>query len=236
LALTSSGAITASPVIDVRAGATLDVSAQPNFALASTQTLMGNGTVNGSLTNNGTLAPGESVGQLTMTANLTLGLTANTIMEVDNAGQTNDQLTVGGTLTYNGTLLISNISGTPYTNNQVLKLFSAGAFATSAFSTITFPGVNTYDASNLTVDGTIKVLTAGSALPSTPTNITVGVSAGQLHLQWPSSYTGWLIQSNAVNVANTNFWFAVPGANATNELFIPIDHSRTNVYFRMLHP
>jgi len=239
LALTNSGALTATTPIDVQAGGTFDVSGitnnNGNFVLAVSQTLKGNGTVNGSLTNNGTLAPGESVGILNVTNNVTLGANGTTITEVSNASATNDLLNVGGQLTYGGTLLITNLSATAYTNNQVLKLFNAAAYAVSAFSTITFPGVGSYDASNLTVDGTIKVL---SLLPSAPTNISFSLTAGgtQLHLLWPASYTGWVLQSNAVGVVNPSSWFTVPNSAATNEVFLPINPSSTNVFYRMRHP
>jgi hypothetical protein len=118
----------------------------------------------------------------------------------------------------------------------VLKLFTAGSYAASTFSSIVFPGTTSYDASRLTVDGTIKVTGVPSTLPSTPTNLTFSVSAGQLHLLWPPDYTGWLLQSNAVGVANSNFWYSVPGAGLTSELFLNLDLSQTNVFYRMLHP
>jgi fibronectin-binding autotransporter adhesin len=240
LALSGDGNISASTPIDVQAGGTFDVSGTTSggFTVAASQTLMGNGTVNGSLTNNGTLAPGESIGHLTITTNATLGLTANTIMEVNNATHTNDLLTVGGTLTYNGTLLITNVSGAGYTNNQVLKLFDAGTYAPSAFASIVFPGTGSYDASNLAVDGTIKVTSLPSTLPTTPTNITFSVTGGgsQMQLLWPASYTGWLLQSNAVSVANSNSWFTVPGSAATNEMFMTISLSSGNIFYRLRYP
>jgi fibronectin-binding autotransporter adhesin len=239
LALTNSGALTVTTPIDVQAGGTFDVSGitnnNGNFVLGTNQTLKGNGTVNGSLAVSGTLAPGESVGALTVTTNVTLNPAATTVMEVNNATATNDLLSVGGTLTYNGTLLITNISAVAYTNNQVLKLFSAATYGVNAFATIAFLGVGSYDASSLTVDGTIKVL---SLLPSTPTNITFSLAAGgtQLHLLWPANYTGWLLQSNAVGIVNPSSWFTVPNSAATNQMFLPIDPSRANVFYRMRHP
>jgi autotransporter-associated beta strand protein len=237
LALANGGALTATTPIDVQAGATLDLSGSTNnWGIAPTQTLEGNGTVVGSLSVAGTVAPGESIGVLTITANAILSGMA--FMEVNNAAATNDLLSVGGTLTYGGTLVITNTSGTAYTNNQVIQLFNAAGGYSGSFASIGFPGVASYDASNLTNNGTIRVLTLPAPLPSTPTNLSFAVVGGgtQMQLSWPSNYTGWLLQSNAVSVANTNFWFTVPGSSATNELFLSIDHLKTNVFYRMQHP
>ncbi len=62
--------------IKVQGGRHLDVSARSDaaFTIISPQVLSGNGIVNGSLTNNGTLSPGESIGKLTVNANVTMGL------------------------------------------------------------------------------------------------------------------------------------------------------------------
>ena len=77
LALSGSGAIGSSHTIDVTAGAFLDVSglSTPTLTLGGSQTLKGNGTVNGSLdtTGGGTVSPGESIGKLTVTNVATLG-------------------------------------------------------------------------------------------------------------------------------------------------------------------
>ena len=59
LALGSAGSIASSRNIGIAAGASLDVSAVTGgFTLAATQTLYGNGAVNGMVTNNGTIQPG----------------------------------------------------------------------------------------------------------------------------------------------------------------------------------
>ncbi|HBO45623.1 MAG TPA: hypothetical protein DD670_17190, partial [Planctomycetaceae bacterium] len=97
LFLGDSGSISDSPVIDVQAGATFDVSAVTGgFTLVDGQTLMGNGTVAGGvLAADGSLIePGASIGTLTVNGNLDLGGTL--LVEYD--GATIDKLVVNGDL------------------------------------------------------------------------------------------------------------------------------------------
>jgi hypothetical protein len=54
-----------------------------------------------------------------------------------------------------------------------------------------------------------------------------------LTLTWPASHIGWSLQSNAVSVANPNFWFAVPNTAGTNQIIINVNPAASNVYYRM---
>jgi outer membrane autotransporter protein len=199
------------------------------------QKLIGNGTVTGTVAVAGTVAPGESIGLLTVSGDVTNSSTASMVMEVNNTTGTHDQLNVGGTLTYAGTLLITNISGTGYTNNQVIKLFNAGSYAGS-FTTISFPGVGSYDPSNLIVDGTIKVV---SVVSTTRVPITFSVTGGNtLQLSWPADHTGWRLQAqtNAPGVGLGTNWATIPGSTTVNTVNMPIDQSRASVFFRLVYP
>ena len=57
------------------------------------------------------------------------------------------------------------------------------------------------------------------------TNINYSVTGNQLNLSWPSSYVGWLLQSNSVGLAASNAWYAVPGSSTTNNVQITIQPS-----------
>ncbi len=77
-------------------------------------TLAGVGTlaIAPTLASGGTLAPGDNgIGTLTISAPLTLGAGSTTRMEINKTGTTltNDVITVSGTLTYGGTLSVTNI-------------------------------------------------------------------------------------------------------------------------------
>jgi autotransporter-associated beta strand protein len=238
LALSASGVITASTPIDLKAGGILDVSGTTSggTSLGAGQKLMGNGTVTGNLILAGTIAPGESIGALTVSGNVTNSGTASIVMEVNNTTGTNDVLNVGGTLSYGGTLIITNISGTAYTNNQVIKLFNAAIYGGS-FANIVFPGVGTYDASNLAVDGTIKVV---SVVSTTPVSIVFSVTGGgnTMQLNWPADHTGWRLQSqtNAVSAGLKTNWATVPGSTSVNSMSFPINPANGAVFFRLVYP
>ena len=69
----------------------------------------------------------------------------------------------------------------------------------------------------------------------TGTNIVYGISGNQLTLNWPTNYTGWLLQSNATGLLNTN-WFPVPGSGNTNSVQITIQPGLSNVFYRLSSP
>jgi len=98
LKLGAGGSIAGSAAINVVGGATLDVSDVADFAIADTQTLMGNGTVVGALTIDGTLSPGASVGTLTAADGIAFGEGSAFDVEIDGAGAY-DQLVVNGAVT-----------------------------------------------------------------------------------------------------------------------------------------
>jgi autotransporter-associated beta strand protein len=206
----------------------------------------GNGSVGGSVivASGGTLSPGSvaggiassPIGTFTINNTLTFQTGSTSLMDVDNTVGTNDNVAVLSQVSYAGTLMINNLSTTPYTNNQVLKLFSAGSYI-GAFDNIIIPGALTYDASNLTVDGTIKIVSVAS---DTPAPITFTKTATQLQLSWPADHTGWRLQSqtNALSVGlkTTNLWFDVPGSALTNQITVPLVKTNPTVFYRLIYP
>jgi autotransporter-associated beta strand protein len=140
----------------------------------------GNGVVGGSVTlgAGGTLSPGDSykflasggtgaptpvtrIGQLTLMGTaLTFGAGSRGIFEVDLGVGTNDQVVGIGTLTYGGSLVVSNIGAQVFTNGTVLKLFDAATYVAGAITlqpSSPGPGLM-WDASNLAIDGTLQVV------------------------------------------------------------------------------
>ena len=120
LALSVNGSIASSPSIFVNGGATLDVSALGGgFALAANQTLSGNGTVAGSMSDGSAtvIAPGGAgtAGTLTITTNLTL--TGNGSLAVDLAATTTTGGGVNDLIQVNGNLNLSTGTPTPVTFN-----------------------------------------------------------------------------------------------------------------------
>jgi autotransporter-associated beta strand protein len=165
LALRGSSAVDSSSGISVSAGATLDVSGRTDgkLTLLSGQTLGGSGAVSGALQVNAgaIVAPGPGLGVLTVSGNASLSGTA--AMELNKTSGTNDVLKVNGSLTYGGTLALTNLLGT-LANGNSFKLFTATSYS-GAFTNITpvMPGSGlAWDASGLVTNGTLRVITARS--------------------------------------------------------------------------
>jgi hypothetical protein len=71
---------------------------------------------------------------------------------------------------------------------------------------------------------------------TTPTNLTVSAANNQLTFSWPADHLGWGLQSNSVSLLAPGSWFAVPGSSAMNQITVPIDPARTNVFYRIVYP
>ncbi len=113
----------------------------------------------------GTLAPGSNaVGTLTILSSLSLA--GNTLMEVAKAGMSLSSDHVAGlrTLTYGGSLTVTNTGAWPLQAGDTFTLFSAAGYA-GDFSTRNLPPLGTglgWDTANLVVNGSITVVaTAG---------------------------------------------------------------------------
>lgn len=118
----------------------------------------GIGTIAGpvTITSGGTLTPGIALG--TFTINNTLDLQGITEMDLtrDNGSPESDLVTGVTTLTYGGSLVLTNAGTTPLQLNDVFQLFSANTY-NGTFTTITPPAGYTFDTRNLAVDGTVRV-------------------------------------------------------------------------------
>jgi autotransporter-associated beta strand protein len=102
------------------------------------------------------LTPGVTVG--TLTINNTLNLQGTTVIDLtrDNGTPESDLVTGITTLTYGGSLVLTNAGTTELQLNDVFHLFSAGAY-NGGFTSVTPPAGYTIDTNNLIVDGTVKV-------------------------------------------------------------------------------
>ena len=115
-------------------------------------------------------------------------------------GANNDVLSVGGTLTYGGTLTLTNISA-PLAAGNSFTLFSAAGYSGS-FTTITpaTPGTGlAWNTNNLTVSGTISVVSTAQPVP----RITkIGLSGMTLTIQGTNGTAdGQYVLLQSTNVA-----------------------------------
>jgi autotransporter-associated beta strand protein len=236
-----SGSFGSAAQIVVGSGAVLDVTgrADGTLTLNSGQTLKGNGTVTGvvSASAGSTVSPGGSVGTLTVSGNVTLnGLL---LMELNRTNaQTADRLISGGTITYGGSLLVTNI-GPALQVNDTFQVFPSGVtgFGANIAIASTDATGNTYTWQNdIGTLGSVKVLGVTSPVNPNPTNIVAIVSSGSLNLSWPEDHIGWSLQAqtNGLSVGLSNNWTTL-GYEGTNEVTIPIDAVNPAVFYRLFY-
>ena len=145
LALGTGGSISASTTIDVKGSATLDVSALAGWALANSQTLKGNGTVNAgtgnvvTISNGAFLAPGASPGTLLVNGDLSFASGSTFSAELQTSGGlTGDLVDLSGDLEIlSGAVLDLSLFGSDaaLTNGTKFSLFSySGSWNSGTFN------------------------------------------------------------------------------------------------------
>lgn len=201
-------------------------------------TLGGSGAILGAVIvqSGGTLAPGISIGTLTISNSLTLGALSTNVFELSAAGSTNDQVRGLGTVTYGGTLLLSNMSG-GFVAGQSFKLFDAANYGVATFAQIQWPvlGAGLSWTNRLNQNGTLAVLGTVSPVPA---NLTFAVVGNALHLTWPLDHTGWVLeaQTNSLAVGLSNNWVRLPSSASTNAVILPMDPANGSVFYRLGYP
>lgn len=61
-------------------------------------------------------------------------------------------------------------------------------------------------------------------------------AGSDLILNWPSIYQGWMLQSNSVGLLDSHAWVTVLDSTVTNQISVTVDHTKSNVFFRLLAP
>jgi autotransporter-associated beta strand protein len=201
-------------------------------------TLGGTGSINGTVNVNagGKLSPGTNgIGTFYIYNDLTLSANSTTAVEVDQGAATADQVTGLNTVTYGGTLVVTNLSGTPDTNTT-FTLFSANTHIGNFSSIVGSPGAGL--AWSFT-NGVLSVVSQSYA--NYPTNLTASVSGSQLTLSWPATHQGWILQAqtNALTAGlttPTNTWFDVTGSESSTQSVIHINPANPTVFYRLRLP
>jgi len=202
-------------------------------------TLGGTGVIQGPVViqSAGRLAPGTSIGILTV--NNSLSLSGVTVVELNAAAGTNDLVSGLTSVTYGGTLSLSNLAGA-ITAANTFKLFSANSYH-GAFTAITpaspGPGL-AWNTNTLATDGTLRVVSIS------PTTISLGPltpcepSSQCFTLSWPADHIGWRLQTqtNPVSVGLSTNWLDVPNSTSTNQMTFTLDLAAGCVFFRLVYP
>ena len=221
LILTASGSIT-SPNISIASNAVFDVSAYGgSFALGSSQTIIGNGSVNGGVTANSgaQIFPGGigAAGTLTFSNDLTLNGQFITFDLSHDPASGNDLLNVGGTVLLN--------ANTEIAVNQLSGALSAGTYTLMTYSALV---ANSYNF--------VLIGPRNWQLNMGPNALTLTVGAGgSANLTWvgDGAANNWDIQTttNWLNARGLDYFYtldnitfdnsgaASPAINLTGTLF-----------------
>ena len=158
LQLGDSASIDGAAIIRLSSGAVLDVVDELGFEVGSLQTLTGVGSVSGDVTVSGTVSPGP-LGTLNFSNSLTLA--GAVIMELNRTNVQNPDMISAATLTFGGTLTVTNI-GDALQAGDSFQLFS-GAIS-GAFAATNLPALSStnlfWDASKLDSQGILAVALA----------------------------------------------------------------------------
>ncbi len=204
----------------------------------------GTGTLRSNLLANAgaTVAPGSpsAIGTLTVSGTITNGGAILMKLNRTNA-QTSDLLSCAKTITITGggALTVTNL-GPALQVGDSFQLFNQ---AVAGFTAVNLPLT---DANNnmvytwtnkVAINGSIQVLTSVPPVNTTPTNITVQASGGNLTLSWPLDHTGWTlqVQTNAVNVGLSTNWVDIVGSSTTNRIITPADPRDGCIFFRLIY-
>jgi len=234
LQLAASGALGGSQKITIQSGATLDAAGLGTWTAGTSQTLSGSGTVLGNVQANGLLAPGDTLGTLTVNGNLVIG--GGLQIEVNKSlAQSNDVTVVSGALsrTGSGAIVISNL-GPALTVGDKFTLFSQPLSGGGAMSV---SGGGATWTNNLAVDGSISVLTVTPAGPTNAEPITVVSSGGNLTFSWPT--IGWRlqVQTNSLNTGLTGSWTDWPSSTTSvTNVSVPVSAVNPTTFFRLIYP
>jgi hypothetical protein len=129
--------------------------------LSANSLLAGAGTITGSLTNFGTIAPGNSPGIIAVDGDAVLADTSLLLMELAGTGAGDfDQFNVTGLLGFDGTLTVTLTNGFAPQVGDVFDLFDFGSTNGLAFDAVNLPDlVNAaWDTTDLYVGGSIAVV------------------------------------------------------------------------------
>ena len=77
-------------------------------------------------------------------------------------------------------------------------------------------------------------LVVATSINATSVKFTPGM--GMLTLTWPVDHLGWVARSNAVGLANSNFWFDILGSQSTTNLIVPVNPAAPPVFYRLRYP
>ena len=196
-------------------------------------TLTGNGTINGPVfIASGTLEPGVSTSlSETLTINNYLTLADTVLIQIGKAGAApvNDSVVGVTDITYGGTLIVTNTTGSTFVAGDALVLFTASGTKTGNFTHIVVePPVADL---NTAFDPATGTLTFSSNVEPSPTLNLTNNGGGALELSWTGSFK-LQSQTNTPSIGLSTNWGDYPGGG-TSPVNVTVDPAQGNVFFRL---
>jgi len=204
--------------------------------VANGGTLGGNGKISGAVAVNsgGALAPGNPLGTLTMSNNLTLNSGSTTFVQVEHSPLTNGAVNISGTLTEGGTLNATNVGSAAFAAGDTFKLFNAANYA-GAFSSFVLPpltGNLVWNTNALANSGSLSVVALTSptitGIQFVGTNLVISGSGGTTNWSYFIEASTNLAPAQWTPVA-TNQFNSAGGFSAT----IAIEPNQPQTFFRL---
>jgi hypothetical protein len=180
-----------------------------------------------------------SIGILTVNNSVSLQSGSTSFFELNKASTTNDQLRVSGTLTYGGTLSLTNLAGTLVAGDS-FKLFSAGTYS-GAFASLqpTTPGPGlAWNTNSLSIDGTLQITLASPPIIGSP-----AFDGANFLFQISNSAPGSgysVLGSTSLTLSLTNWSLLSTGLFGAlgNSTFVtnPVNYPTQQLFFRLRVP
>lgn len=128
--------------------------------------------------------------------------------------------------------------GSTLNTNTLLNV--GHTYLTGGTNTVTLLVTDSYGRT-ATATKTAYITVTVQTIPATGTNLTYTVGNGNITINWPSNYVGWILQAqtNQINVGlsvNTNDWHDVWASTNGASMTLPLDPANPSVFFRMRHP
>ncbi|MEJ5239361.1 MAG: hypothetical protein WHT82_13440, partial [Limisphaera sp.] len=184
-------------------------------------------------------APGANeVGRLTLLQPLSLPAGSTLWIAVDPLLRTQAVLRALGGLSGTATLVVTNRAGEPgaFRAGDVYEWFE-GVDLRVTFASVTLPPLPlglAWD-TNQIHQGRIRVVRSGvSEPPRVQWEVVPG--SGAWRIQWPAAYRGWILETNATDLANPAAWFPLPDSAFTQEWEVRPTGTSGGVFYRLRAP
>jgi hypothetical protein len=178
--------------------------------------------------------PATPAGTLLVSNAMTLLPGSFTTLQINQPAGASDEIADLASVTYGGTLSVTNRGGTLALGNA-FQLFSNSGAVAGNFSATNLPALGAGLAWNWNPGS--GVLSVVSGLATNPTNITATLNGNQLVLSWPADHLGWILQSQTNSLATglgTN-WVNVPNSTSVDTVTNTIDPAQGSVFYRLAY-